>query len=252
MVGHKLVGGSARKAGTGQITAFLRDEEQGSTTIWNLFWLCGFGALLGLGVDTTAAMNAKAQLQTVADTAAHAAVMDLFPISDKAIDTALVYARENIAIGGVVDRGEIILGYWDPETLSFETEDVPHLNAVRVVAARDDKRGNALATSMLRLIGFDQWDISAVATATYFHDMSQVDRCRKEGIFAGGTVELSTKDHGPLLRAWREGLQDPAEQHGDLRRRAEHASHCRVGKQQRQEAERAARRLRHRLRRPFE
>ena len=177
------------------LVRFLRDDECGSATIWNLMWLVGFGALLGLGVDTTAAMNAKARLQTVADAASHAAAMDLFPISADAVATAVSYGEKNIPnFEGVVAESDVTLGYWDRDARTFRTSDVPYLNAVRVFAKRDDNRSNALATSFLHMAGFDSWDIAAVAVSTYFGDQSLVDRCRKNGLFAGGNVTLTANN----------------------------------------------------------
>lgn len=187
---------SARAARTARrMAAFLRDEERGSATIWNLFWLTGFGMLLGLGIDTTAAMNVKARLQTVVDAAAHAAVMDLFPVADEALDVAVAFALQNDDDHeGVVTDTDVAVGYWDAESATFETDDVPYLNAVRVVATRDGARSNALATTFLRLVGLGHWDIAAVSTAVFIDDLSLVDRCRKSGMFAGGTMEQTANN----------------------------------------------------------
>jgi hypothetical protein len=175
--------------------AFLRDEEQGSATLWNLFWLCGFGALLGLGLDTTAAMNMKGRLQMVADTASHAAAMDLFPIATDAIPTAVSYGSQNIPDHtDVVNSGDVLIGYYDLETRTFATDNVPNYNAVRVLATRDTSRDNALGTFFLRVVGLYDWDINAASTALYYSDMSQSDRCRKNGLFAGGTVEQTSNN----------------------------------------------------------
>lgn len=119
---------------------FLHDDR-GSATIWNLVWLIGFGALLGLGLDTTAAMNTKAKLQTVADAASHTAVMDVYPVSRNAVATALNYARQNILQHDeVVTATDVTLGFWDCVTGTFVTDGAPFHNAVRVVATRDGAR----------------------------------------------------------------------------------------------------------------
>src|SRR5690606_16132936 len=175
--------------------AFLRDEEQGSATLWNLFWLCGFGALLGLGLDTTSAMNMKGKLQMVADTSAHAAAMDLFPFASDTVDTALIYGTQNIPDhADVVTQNDVTIGYWNPDTRTFQSDDVPHYNAVQVVATRDTSRDNALGTFFLRLVGFYDWDIRAASTAIYFTDMSETDRCRKNGLLAGGKMEQTSNN----------------------------------------------------------
>lgn len=177
------------------VSAFLRDEERGSATLWNLFWLTGFGVLLGLGIDTSAAMNVKARLQTVADAAAHAAVIDIFPVADDAIDTAVAFALQNEDDHeDVVTDTDVMLGYWNGETRTFETGDVPYLNAVQVVATRDGSRANALATTFLRLAGFDNWDINAVATAIYHDDMSLIHSCRTNGYVAGGETAVTANN----------------------------------------------------------
>lgn len=179
----------------GRLTGFLRDDDRGSATLWNLFWLCGFGALLGIGIDTTAAMNAKARLQTVADASSHAAVMDVFPITAEAIDVALNYAQANTPKhNGVVVPTDVTLGYYDHASGRLLTEDVPYLNAVQVVAGREPSRGNALQTSLLRLVGMDHWDIGSVSTAALFADISSIDRCRKNGLFSAGEIELTSNN----------------------------------------------------------
>lgn len=178
-----------------RLVRFLREEECGSATLWNLFWLVGFGALMGLGIDTTAAMNTKARLQTVADAASHAAVMDVFPVKKDAVEVALRYARQNIPQhDSVVTDTDVTLGFWDGVTGRFNSNGVPFYNAVQVVATRDGARANALATSFLRLVGFDNWDISAVSTSSLFGDLSNVDRCRKNGLHAGGRIDLKANN----------------------------------------------------------
>lgn len=42
-----------------RFASFLRNEERGSATLRNLFCPRGFGALLGPGLDTIAAMNMR-------------------------------------------------------------------------------------------------------------------------------------------------------------------------------------------------
>ena len=40
-----------------RVCDFFRREEQGSVSLWNLFWFLGFCVILGLAVDTTGAMR---------------------------------------------------------------------------------------------------------------------------------------------------------------------------------------------------
>ena len=169
-------------------------DDQGSVTIWNLFWLTGLLCLMGLALDVTAAMNAKARVQTIADAAAHAAAIDLFPLPETAVDSALTYAGLNDAARASVRSTDVAVGYWNRATRAFEAKGAPHVNAVRVIAGRDDERGNALGTSFLRLAGFHLWDIAAVSTAMIVDDLSLIHRCRTNGFVAGGETELTSNN----------------------------------------------------------
>src|SRR5690606_37699962 len=42
--------------------------------------------------------------------------------------------------------------------------------------------------------GFEHWDIAAVSTAVFIDDLSLVDRCRKSGMLAGGTMEQTANN----------------------------------------------------------
>ncbi len=177
-----------------ELGIFLRDDR-GAATVWNLFWLTGFCVLLGLAIDTTAAMNSKARLQTVADAASHAAAMDIFPVANAAVTTALDYAQKNIPEqNGTVGTNDVTLGYWNADSKAFETSGAPYLNAVRVVARRNEARGNALATFLVKLSGFTHWSIAAASTATYFGDLSLVNRCRLNGFVAGRDLEMTSNN----------------------------------------------------------
>ena len=52
------------------IRAFARSDA-GSVSIWNLFWLVGFCALIGIAVHVFGTMDAKARLQIIAYSPAH-------------------------------------------------------------------------------------------------------------------------------------------------------------------------------------
>jgi hypothetical protein len=95
-----------------------------------------------------------------------------------------VYKRQGF--GNVVDESTILLGNWDAATRSF-TETNTNPNAMRVLARQSAANGNPVATFLLKLAGFQKWDISARATAQIFYR-----RCHENGIVAGGTVVISS------------------------------------------------------------
>ena len=92
------------------IKNFLHEDQRGSVSIWNLFWLVAFLAIMGLAVDISAAMNTKARLQTVADAASHAGAVDLLPTSAGGIPSALAFGELNLPLfDNVVLTGDVTL-----------------------------------------------------------------------------------------------------------------------------------------------
>lgn len=171
---------------------FFRDES-GSVSIWNLFWLLSFCGLLGLAVDVTTAMNTKARLQAVADASTHAGVMDISPTPMDSVITAVEFSYENIPnINKVVTTGDVVVGWWDHNTKTFDPTRTDKVNAVQVLATRDTARSNATDTTFLGVIGFNAWDIAAIATAAPI-ETSKI-RCRANGLFAGGTAEQTSNN----------------------------------------------------------
>ena len=67
----------------------------------NLFWLTGLCSIMGLAVDISAAVNTLTRLQTVADSASHAGVIDLFPISSGAVPSSTSPFRTTPSADGV-------------------------------------------------------------------------------------------------------------------------------------------------------
>jgi hypothetical protein len=63
-------------------------------------------------------------------------------------------------------------------------------NAVRVVSRRIEERGNSVATSFLRVVGLDNWDIDAVSIVAA--DVDGVNDCRERGIMAGNQIDITS------------------------------------------------------------
>lgn len=163
---------------------FVQHEDQGSVSLWNLFWFLGFCIILGLAVDTTGAMHTKAKLQSVADASAHAAVVDIFPLPTESYAAAVTYGSYNISTSDVVRNQDVTLGYWDGDTRTFnaDSNSIPYYNAVKVNAARDTSRANALATNLLQIVGLKNWDIRTASIARYSNDLEILDDCRLNGL----------------------------------------------------------------------
>lgn len=168
-------------------------NEEGSVSLWNLFWLIGLCLLLGLAIDVSTAMHTKARLQTVADTSSHAGVVELAPDEGAGVTAALTYSATNMPeYADVVKNSNITTGWWDYKTQTFDTNSPPAVNAVRVVATRDKARANATATSFLGLVGFYGWDINAVSIASSL-ELEQLG-CPSNGLFAGGQMEKTSNN----------------------------------------------------------
>lgn len=181
--------------------AIFARSEDGSATIWNLLWLSIFVVTAGLSIDSTNARRVETMLVSTADVASNAAVMELPPLYLKkayaagsygdAEDAALDFSSQNMKIdntqhGDYIERDDILVGNWDKTTRQF-TEGGNPVNSVRVLVGRNSDRENAVSTSMLRLIGFDNWDINAASTS-----LMQISACLKDGLIARESVDLAS------------------------------------------------------------
>ncbi len=177
---------------SGQVREVLR-AEAGSMTLWNLLWFTVFLAFAGVAIDSSNAYRVQAMLQTTADAAAHAGAIDL---SDEqtARTVAMTYARANMPEdlhGVAVTTNNVTFGHWDEADRSFTPKDETALpvNAIRVVAARSEGQSNALATQILRVIGFDFWNLGAEAVVA-----TAVNPCLRDGIVARGRIDIQSNN----------------------------------------------------------
>ena len=140
----------------------FRDDKDGVGTVWSIFWLIVFLAIGGLAVDSANARRNKEILQTAADSAAHAAVLDIANLTT-ARASAVTMANLNLAMIGsnaVLNTNDIDFGTWNNATKVFtETNVAP--DAVRVMLRKTTAAGNAVPTFLLKLVGIDSWDVSA-------------------------------------------------------------------------------------------
>lgn len=141
-------------------------EEHGGGTAFAMAWLTAGLAMAGLAIDAAVGFTWQARLQSAADAAAHAAAMEL-PNEVLARQTALDYAAANVdtsTAGQILADADILIGAWDPDARVF-VAGAPSPNAVRVTLRRSAANGNAVPTTLLRLIGVDGWDVNTSAVA---------------------------------------------------------------------------------------
>lgn len=191
------------------VARYLRDESA-SVSIFNLIMLLLFCGFLGLAIDTSAGMKAKARLQHVADTASHAGVLDLTPTPDLARLAALDYGAKNISwVEGVVKETDIELGRWDPSDRTFKT-DVDSYNAVRVWSNRINERTNGVSLTLLGTFkawtGLNAWDVRSHSISAYGDWPDCLDRM--DGVISGHYLQIAAQAvvRGPLCAYGHEKL----------------------------------------------
>lgn len=142
-------------------------DVRGSASVFIICLLPMFLALGGLAIDGANAWRMRAIMQTTADAASLAAVMDL-PDEDQALASAQAYAAKNMptaANGAVLATADVFIGKWDSDTRTFTPGAVPK-NAVQATVRRSSANSNPLPTSFLNLIGVAKWDIVTTAIST--------------------------------------------------------------------------------------
>jgi len=146
----------------------FRSEEHGIGSVLMIATLPLFLLLGGLAIDAAGAYSTQTALQATADSAAHAAAMDL-PDTSAARSTAVSYAARNLPAeknGAVLTGSDVQTGNWSIITGTFTRGGAP-LNAVRVLVRRSTVNGNPFPTSFLALAKRSGWDVSALAIASF-------------------------------------------------------------------------------------
>ena len=150
----------ARRAGR------LVVSEDGSASIWSIFWMTMMMIVSGFTLDVSNAYRVRALLQATADASALAAVRAL-PDAEAARTVAMDLAQVNMPVSGngtVVLPSMVQIGAWDRETNTFEAGATPY-DAVKVVAARGNGAGLDVPTFLVGLLGKQSWQIAASSTA---------------------------------------------------------------------------------------
>ncbi len=179
---------------TSRVLRFAADEE-GGMAVGGVIFTMTFLAIGGLAVDMSNAVNQRTHLQLAADAAAHTALyvrnFTLTATPSDAITAAVSMAERNMPdplYGDVVNPRDVEFGTWNRATRTF-TPDPNSRTAVRVETHRDEAGGNEVVTYLLRIIGFDSWN---VRTSSVFE--TYVPDCLREGFVAEDMVDIQSNN----------------------------------------------------------
>lgn len=170
----------------------FKTEETGSATVMALFFVLISAMVGGLAIDFNMAMARRTHLQVTADAVAHAALYTRqHDTREAAIAKALQIAAVNLPSerhGNALLAEDIEFGVWDADTQTF-TPDPNETKAVRVRASRNIARDNAVKNILLRLVGFDSFDLSRAAVYVTYEPT-----CFTEGFVAQGMVDVQSNN----------------------------------------------------------
>ena len=169
-----------------------KQSEDGAMTVFSVF--CFITALMvgGLAVDVTNVMMERTRLQVAADAGAHAALLARDKMTESAAKTEGVrVANLNMPktlYGDILTTSEISFGNWNPANASF-TAVAGSRNAVLVQPKRNPATQNAVATYVLKIVGFNEWSLKVDSIFTTYRPT-----CLREGFVAEGVVDLQSNN----------------------------------------------------------
>lgn len=174
------------------IGADFVNKDDGGVTAFSLLTLGAMIALGGIAVDVAHVMMSRTELQITADAVAHAALLSRErknPDDAKAAALAISAANLPVAhVGEVVRAEDIVFGLWNAGTGTF-TPSATSRTAVQVTAREHSDTNNPIATFMLKVVGFEKWDIGVTSIfATY------APTCLREGFVAEHVVDLQSNN----------------------------------------------------------
>lgn len=168
--------------------------ERDGLIVWWAFWMVAFLALGGLAIDTSKAWRMKAMMQATADAATHAGSIAMWRGEDgaEAVKRFVELNMPESAVGDILTDADITYGKWNEETKRVETVDsVDDADAISISLHRTNARGNPERTTMLRILGFDFWNIEVASTARFF---DSIDECLRNGLVAREVIDLQSNN----------------------------------------------------------
>lgn len=158
-----------------------RSRERGATAVVVALMLTVIGAFLALGMNVGHVMSVRGELQNAVDAGALAGVRELDGryenlVSAPGLAVDFTNRHETDSRLGIgAGLGDVQLGNWDrerPKATAFTAIPADQwaaraldVNAVRVVAGREEARGNALDVWFSVFLGRDKADVGAEAVA---------------------------------------------------------------------------------------
>ena len=173
----------------------LISEEDGSAGAWSLFVFLICAVVAGVAIDGTNGIRAREHLQTTADIAAHAGVVELYnggsesDIRQSVADSVEANMPKNLfgdALGSATDT--VVIGQYNNGVVSESGSGED--DAVLVSLGRTSALGNAVPTFLLNFIGLEAWDIIATSAVT----VGDIDSCAgNDGIYVQGEIKMTTQ-----------------------------------------------------------
>ena len=169
---------------------FARDERA-AASVTALFTSLTVLMIGGVAVDHAHGVSARAQLQAVADAASHAAVLRL----REGPDAARAAAREiaDAHRPGLLSDADIVFGDWTDGGFA-RVDDPAQATTVAVRTQRAAANGNPLPPYLMRLVGVDSLDVSAVSVASMTGGEAVAGPCSGGGFFAKGRSVGNTRN----------------------------------------------------------
>ncbi|WP_209426841.1 pilus assembly protein TadG-related protein [Pararhodobacter sp. SW119] len=168
-------------------------NEDGFFTVFSLYVLIVMILLSGFALDLANHYSARTQLQTAADSAAHAAlVVRQREEAVDAVDFALAVHVANMSperFGAVLTDEDIEFGTWSFQAREF-VPDPDSLTAARATTRLANSRANQLRTFLLRFAGVDSFDVQATAVFARYQPA-----CLREGFVAEGKVDMQSNNN---------------------------------------------------------
>ncbi len=183
----------------------FRNDESGVGTVLSLFFAIMFLLIGGVALDGTNLWRNHQLMQNTADSAAHAAVVQLAlgNSESQATQAALNSVQANMPTSAYGNLhadgfGNVNLVKYDPETNLVTSTGTP--NAASVTLHRNDVSGNPVDTYVLRIADYltigdptdlSHWDLSVTGVAT----VANTRRCNStDGVYAQDAIRVSSSN----------------------------------------------------------
>ncbi len=164
-------------------------SEDGGITIAAVFLFMASLILGSLAIDFSGRHAAQVDLQVLADTTAHSALVNRQELSPgNAMLAALAFGalNEGQQAKAVVKPSDIEFGTWDSDTRAFVPNPVSR-SAVRVTARRNKASNNIVRGILTGLVGIEGFEIEAVSIVA-----AKSDPCTQNGVVAEKLVSVNS------------------------------------------------------------